>query len=226
MTTKKIYSVINAVQGALSKVGVSKDQTNKQQGWDFRGIDNVMNTLSAILAEHGLCILPNVISRNITERISQKGGLLFYVTLEVEYHFVCSEDSSYHIVKVYGEAMDSGDKATNKALSVAYKYAAIQAFCIPIKGDDPDATAHEIVPTPAPKPIAPVTKSASPPLSGTVLALRQAIKKYNIPDAMILDWKACYNVATLADLSDKEAAELLADIHKLNANKIEVPAHG
>jgi hypothetical protein len=52
-------------------------------------------------------------------------------------------------VQTYGEAMDSADKATNKAMSAAYKYAAFLAFCIPTEGDnDADATTHE----PAPKP--------------------------------------------------------------------------
>ena len=41
--------------------------------------------------------------------------------------------------------MDSGDKATNKAMSAAYKYAALQTFCIPTEGDnDADATTHEV----------------------------------------------------------------------------------
>jgi hypothetical protein len=44
-----------------------------------------------------------------------------------------------------GEAMDSGDKSSNKAMSAAYKYAAFQAFCIPTEGDnDADATTHDV----------------------------------------------------------------------------------
>jgi hypothetical protein len=63
----------------------------------------------------------------------------------VEFAFVSVSDGSTHIVKTYGEAMDSADKATNKAMSAAYKYACLQTFCIPTEGDnDADATTHTV----------------------------------------------------------------------------------
>mgnify|MGYP006273905759 FL=1 len=142
----KVYEAINAVQSQLSKVGITKDRTNTQgAGYKFRGIDDIFNTISPLLAEHKLCILPRVISRDCVERMSKSGGALFYVTLDVEFDFISSEDGSKHTVKIFGEAMDSGDKATNKAMSAAYKYAAIQAFAIPTEGDnDTENTTHEV----------------------------------------------------------------------------------
>jgi hypothetical protein len=141
----EIYKAINAVQSSLSRTGISKDHRNQQQGYNFRGIDDVYCALSPLLAEHGLCILPRVLSRECVERTTQKGGVLFYVTVEVEFDFVSATDGSKHTVKTFGEAMDSGDKATNKAMSAAYKYAAFQAFAIPTEGDnDADATTHEV----------------------------------------------------------------------------------
>ena len=140
-----VYKAINAVQAALAKTGISKANRNQQQGYNFRGIDDVYNALSPLLAEHGLCILPRVLSRSVEQHQTAKGGTLFYVTVEVEFDFVCAEDGSSHTVKTYGEAMDSGDKATNKAMSAAYKYAAFQAFAIPTEGDnDADAQTHEV----------------------------------------------------------------------------------
>jgi hypothetical protein len=83
------------------------------------------------------------------ERESAKGGALFYITVEAEFDFVSAEDGSKHTVRTFGEAMDRGDKATNKAMSAAYKYAAFQAFAIPTEGDnDADAQTHEVKPTP------------------------------------------------------------------------------
>jgi hypothetical protein len=80
----------------------------------------------------------------VVERQTQKGGTLFYVTVEAEFDFVSAKDGSKVTVRTYGEAMDSADKATNKAMSAAYKYAAFQTFCIPTEGDnDADATSHE-----------------------------------------------------------------------------------
>jgi hypothetical protein len=149
-TTMKVYKAINAVQAELSTVGITKDRRNMQgNGYNFRGIDDVYNTIAPLLAKHGLCILPRVLARECVERVSQKGGALFYITVEVEFDFVSAEDGSKHTVKTFGEAMDSGDKATNKAMSAAYKYAAFQAFSIPTEADN-DADAHTHVVAAAP----------------------------------------------------------------------------
>lgn len=140
----KVYQAINAVQAELAKVGIAKDKTNSQgSGYKFRGVDDVMNAISPLLAEHKLCILPRVISRTCDERMSGSGKPLFFVTVEVEFDFVSSEDGSKHTVKTFGEAMDSGDKATNKAMSAAYKYAAFQSFSIPTEADA-DAQTHTL----------------------------------------------------------------------------------
>lgn len=146
----KVYQAINAVQAELSKDGITKSRRNQQQGYNFRGIDDVYNALSPLLAKHGLCILPRVLARDCQERTTQKGGVLFYVTVEAEFDFVCAEDGSKHVVRTFGEAMDSADKATNKAMSAAYKYAAFQAFAIPTEADN-DADAH------TPEPVRPIT---------------------------------------------------------------------
>ena len=144
----KVYQSINAVQKELSTIGITKDRTNTQgSGYKFRGIDDVYNAIAPLLAKHGLCILPRVLTRECVERLSKNGGALFYVTVEVEFDFVSAEDGSKHTVKTFGEAMDSGDKATNKAMSAAYKYAAFQAFSIPTESDnDEDASTHDVQP--------------------------------------------------------------------------------
>lgn len=144
----KVYQAINAVQAALAKTGITKSRTNTQgSGYKFRGIDDVYNAIAPLLAEHGLCILPRVLSRVCEERQSRAGGALFYVTVDAEFDFVSAVDGSKHTVKTFGEAMDSGDKATNKAMSAAYKYAAFQAFSIPTEADnDADQYTHVVEP--------------------------------------------------------------------------------
>lgn len=140
-----VYKVINLIQADLCKEGITKSSKNTGQGYMFRGIDAVYNTLSPLMAKHGLCVLPRMLTRSVTEQLSGKGTVLFYVVVEAEFDFVCTEDGSKHTVKTFGEAMDSGDKATNKAMSAAYKYAAFQAFAIPTEGDnDADSTTHEV----------------------------------------------------------------------------------
>lgn len=147
-----VYKAIAAVMRELAATGISKDRRNQQQGYNFRGIDDVYNALAPIMANNGLLMLPKVLSRESVERQTAKGGVLFYVCVAVEFTLVGVEDGSTHVIKTYGEAMDSADKATNKAMSAAYKYAAMQAFCIPTEGDnDADSTTHgPIMPTQQP----------------------------------------------------------------------------
>jgi hypothetical protein len=140
-----VYKAISAITAEMSKIGISKDSKNDQQGYKFRGIDAVYGALSPLLAKHGLCVLPRVVAREVVERQTRSGGALFYTTLTVEFDFVASEDGSKHTVCMIGEAMDSGDKSSNKAMSAAYKYACFQTFCIPTEGDnDADAHTHEV----------------------------------------------------------------------------------
>lgn len=140
-----VYQRIAAVQGALAAEGIGKDSVNSFDKYRFRGIDAVYNALAPLLAKHGLCVLPRIIERESVERQSKKGDPMFYVTVTAEFDFVAAEDGSSHTVRTYGEAMDRSDKATNKAMSAAYKYAAFMAFAIPTEGDnDADASTPEI----------------------------------------------------------------------------------
>jgi hypothetical protein len=142
-----VYQKIAAVQGELARTGIGKDSENSFDRYKFRGIDAVYNALAPLLAKHGLCVLPRIIERESVERVSRKGEPMFYVTVTAEFDFVAAEDGSIHTVRTYGEAMDRSDKATNKAMSAAYKYAAFMAFAIPTEGDnDADASTPEVEP--------------------------------------------------------------------------------
>jgi hypothetical protein len=161
-----VYACIVNVSAEIAKDGISKTRTNQQQGYKFRGIDEVQNALAPLLAKHGLVILPRMIERGMTERQSKSGGSLFCVVVEVEFDFVCAADGSTHTVRMFGEAMDSADKATPKAASAAYKNAAFQVFCIPTEGaDDADETTHEVA-APAVAPLAPVGTRGGIPSAG------------------------------------------------------------
>ena len=149
MTVQKaVYKAIAAVAGELAKNGIAKKNENKEQKYKFRGIDDVYNALAPLLSSHGLVVLPRFVDRTTTERQTKTGGVLFYSVVRGEFDFISVEDGSCHTIVTYGEAMDSGDKSTNKAMSAAYKYAAFQAFSIPTEGDnDADATTHDVAPS-------------------------------------------------------------------------------
>ena len=179
-----VYQAISAVQKDLSTQGISKDRKNMQgSGYAFRGIDDVYNALSPALARHGLCILPRVLNRESIERQSKAGGALFYITVEVEFDLVAA-DGSKHTIKTFGEAMDSGDKATNKAMSAAYKYACMQSFCIPTEGDnDADAQTHQVAPK--------VEKPKGIELDHTKALMASAVSYENLKDIFKDAWVSC-----------------------------------
>lgn len=153
---KGIFEAMAAVMEDVEAIG--KDKTNIQQGFDYRGIDQVYNDLHPLLAKHKIFTTPKVIANEREERTNTKGTTLFYSRVTMQYTFWTVDGSSVEC-SVIGEGMDSGDKATNKAMAVAHKYALLQTFCIPTEDmPDPDAQTHEVkAPTPTPtKPVAPL----------------------------------------------------------------------
>ena len=180
MNSMKVYAAIGAVSAAMSHTGISKARKNQQQGYNFRGIDDVLNALSTALVGAGLVILPRCVERIVVERETKNGGALFNVTCRVEFDLVSTEDGSKHTVSTYGEAMDSADKATNKAMSAAYKYLALLVFCIPTEASpetDADFSTHEVA--------AKVTKL--PARTGVMADVLASLPPLSADDAMYFD---------------------------------------
>ena len=135
----KVFQAITKVQRELAKDGIAKDRQTSQ--YKFRGIDDIYNAIATILADSGVCIMPRMLSRTQESITTKNGTVMYHVVVEAEFDFVAAEDASKHTVKTWGEAFDSGDKATNKAMTAAHKYALLQTFTIPTEGDnDADAT--------------------------------------------------------------------------------------
>lgn len=142
-----VYMAISNVMEQMSKEGIGKGRRNTQQGYNFRGIDDVYNTLCGVLASNRLMMLPFMVNMVREERPTQKGGVLNYTILTIDFKLVSALDGSSDTVRMVGEAMDSADKSSNKAQSAAMKYAALQVFMIPTEGDnDADATTHDVAP--------------------------------------------------------------------------------
>lgn len=140
-TTPLIYKKIIEVMADINAIG--KDRRNQQQGFQFRGIDDVMNELHSSLAKCGVFVLPNVLAETRTTGKTARGGDMFYTRLKINFGFY-AEDGSHVDAVVIGEAMDTADKASNKALSIGLKYAMLQVFCIPTEDEkDPDAVSPQ-----------------------------------------------------------------------------------
>ena len=140
----KIYEAISAVMRDVGAVG--KTEKNDTQRYKYRGIDAMYNALSPAMVKNHVCVLPKVLESTREERTTKNGSLLIYTILKMEYTFFTDDGSSVTAV-VIGEAMDSSDKSTNKAMSAAFKYACFQTFCIPTEEmKDSEADSPEAMP--------------------------------------------------------------------------------
>jgi hypothetical protein len=145
MSVPKIYVAITAVTAEFARSGVAKTKVNQAENYFYRGIDDICSRLAPLLAHHRLCVLPRVLDRICEERSSADGSVLMRIALRVAFDLVSARDGSVHSIETYGEALDAGDKATAKAMTAAYKQALVQAFCIPVEGnEDADAATHRV----------------------------------------------------------------------------------
>ncbi len=124
----KIYEAISNVMRDVGIVG--KNNFNQIQKYKFRSIDDVMNALNPAMVKNHVFVSPTILDQKRSERETTKGGVLIYSVVTVRYTFYTDDGSSVEAI-VVGEAMDSGDKSMNKAMSAAFKYACFQVFCIP-----------------------------------------------------------------------------------------------
>lgn len=150
MENGQIYAAISAAMADISAIG--KDKYNQQQGFKFRGIDDVMNALKPILTKNKIFTVPQVLEQTREIKVTAKGGELRYSLLKIAFRFYTTDGSFVEAVTL-GEGMDSGDKASNKAMAIAYKYALFQVFCIPTEEmTDPDGESYETKHEPQKKP--------------------------------------------------------------------------
>lgn len=198
MTQRTIFKALSAVQSDLSKVGIAKNQKNSHQGYKFRGIDDVLNTLAPILASHGVLIIPNVLSKDVNTTKTAKGGIASHVILEVAFVLYDAEgDSICHTS--YGEALDTSDKAINKAMTAAYKYFLFQAFCIPIDGVE-DADSEQI------------QQQAAVPDLITAGSLAQIITLCNETDQDIKKYVEWAKVSEAKDIPQDKAERIIKNL--------------
>ncbi len=160
-TIPAVYAAISACSAILMKDGIAKSGTatmgSKGGSYAFRGIDQFMLACAPAMQQAGLVVIPRTVDERREEREKQGNGytsVTFYTRVFMEFDFVAISDGSIHTAKMIGEAMDSGDKATNKAMSIALKYCLMQTFMIPVKGVtiDSETENHEGI-RPKAKPI-------------------------------------------------------------------------
>lgn len=155
-----------AIAACMAEVGgVAKGRKNPQQGYMFRGIADISLACQPVMARHGVHVVPHrVVAEERHERETKTGGLMTHIRQRIEFRFYAT-DGSFVTAETTGEAMDTGDKTSNKVMSAALKYALIQTFCIP--EEDPEIDTETQSPEPQKRP-------APPPAGGTVSQITKA----------------------------------------------------
>ena len=138
--TLTVHQALNKVMGDVQ--AVKKDSKNQAQKFNFRGIDAVMNAVGPALRKHGVTILPEDVDVHRSNGTTSNGKQTAEVVIKVTYRVYGPAGDSIH-GKVAAEAMDFGDKAIAKAMSVAYRTFLLQALTIPTDDPDPDGESFE-----------------------------------------------------------------------------------
>jgi hypothetical protein len=169
-----IFKRFSAVQAAMSKVGIDKEGVNKHQRYNYRGIDQVMNTLAPVLAENEVLIIPSVTNHNMTQGTTKSEGVCFHHCVEVEYTITGPEGDQLGPFKSRGECIDTSDKGLNKACTAAYKYWVLTALCVPLEGQE---DADSVTPAPA-EPVLGLTPEQMQELLGLCMQSNTAVDDF------------------------------------------------
>jgi hypothetical protein len=143
MTDTTALPIAQAMSAIMKEVGaIAKKDKNTSQGFNFRGIDSVVNAVSPALQKFGVVIVPSVEEYDYqTVEIGKNRTPMGHVRVKVTYTFIGANGDAIKAT-VVGEAMDSGDKATAKAMSVAFRTALLQSLSLPTDEVDPDAHSY------------------------------------------------------------------------------------
>lgn len=138
-----IYVALNAVMCDVQAVRKGEKNTAPGGGYLFRGIDAVTNAVGPALREHGVIVVPNVLDAQYdVVHVGKQQTVMSQVALRIEWTWYGPEGDSIKCV-TQGAAFDSGDKATAKAHSVAFRTAMLQTLCLPTDEKDPDVDTYE-----------------------------------------------------------------------------------
>ena len=216
----KKMNIYEAISRCMEEIGaVGKDAVNKQQGFKYRGIDAVMNAINPALTKNHVFIVPEVLDQSREERTTKSGGALIYSVCRIKYTFYAEDGSCIEAVTV-GEGMDSGDKATNKALAIAFKYACFQVFCIPTEEmKDPDEETQD----PAKPQFNPATPEQLRKLNEFIMAYAGMCK--NTKESDVTDMlKKKYQYNGTSDISTELADKLIQQVEFWYRKKKEADA--
>jgi hypothetical protein len=196
MSELSVVAAVSAVMGDVQSV--AKDGRNASQGFNFRGIDAVVNAVGPALRKHGVVVTPRVLAYTASSYSTSNNKVMHSVTAEVEFTFHGPAGDTL-VCSALGEAADSGDKATSKAHSVAFRTALLQALCIPTDEPDPDESSHERT--------APVVQKMTPNQALTIDEQTKSLT--DEAKAELNRWYKAMALPKVADLTYDQAGKVL-----------------
>ena len=215
--------IVKLLSQVMAEVGaVRKGDRNQQQNFSFRGIDAVTNAVSPALRKAGVIVTPQVIDYQYgSVTVGSKGTVMGHVKVMVRYTFHAPDGSSLETI-VPAESFDSGDKATAKAMSVAFRTCLLQTLCLPTDDVDPDATSYERAPSKAAPthpamqarqddaPVVPISgNSASVKQVGAIKALLRGVGLEGDAAKTFIESTIGHAVGSVSELGSREASKVI-----------------
>jgi hypothetical protein len=218
----EIYARMAACMADIGAVPKNGKAPAVVGGYAFRSIDDMYFAGQAAMVKHGVFCAPRLVRETVERVTTRDGKASMHVVIVVDHVFFAPDGSSVTVTTL-GEALDMSDKAANKAMSAAFKYALMQVFCVPVEGGAMDTEKDNIElggQPPAAKPAAAKPAPAKPATRQDLAALDALIKDMSNRAALQAAWCKHFNVATMNDLSAQAVAAITA---KVKAKLAEAP---
>ena len=195
---EQIYELIPNIMGDIGHIGKDKTAKTDKFSYKFRGIEDVYNAVGPVLVKYGVFIVPSVKSLSVKQVSTYGGKSATQIVMEVAYRFYAPDGSFVEAITV-GESIDTSDKAANKAMSDAMKYAVWQTFCIPTLAVDSET--DDLQQAPPPQQPAPPAQAPPDDISNAVRTLVATHGKNPCAAAATELWGQNRQPATLDELT-------------------------
>lgn len=218
----KIYSIIPKIMEEIGTVGKDRKAPDKVGGYAFRGIDDMYNAIQPALIKHGVFYTPKILKTDRRDRSFSGGASGVETFVEVEYTFY-ADDGSKFVATSNGEAMDTGDKSSSKAMSNALKYCLMQVFCIPTEEPKDIETEHNQIAKPNEAKVEPVAAKEEvkpqqqyPTRPQAPEAPRQYLKFEGEPGDYVINFIKSYKGKKIKELTRAEVENVKAWAQRIN----------
>lgn len=123
---------------------IAKGELYNQSGtrFNFRGVDTVVNVFGPVTLKHGVNVMSSKVEASYGEKTTKSGGKMRECSVLVTWTIMGPMGDTLTL-QTMGEALDTADKSTTKAQSVALRTLLLGFGLTPTHDTDPDAERHE-----------------------------------------------------------------------------------